>query len=97
MMRPAIATFPRDGRSHAGAVFGNEVVTALIMISPSLIAAVGIFGMLQVPQWTATRHCRNRCKVIRRRRGTDRPFQCPRVPRVVTGTDSLEIRNYEVC
>jgi hypothetical protein len=30
MMRQAIATFPRDGRSHAAAVFGNEVVTAVI-------------------------------------------------------------------
>jgi hypothetical protein len=29
-MRPAIATFPRDGRSHAAVAFGNEVVTALI-------------------------------------------------------------------
>jgi hypothetical protein len=30
MMRPAIATFPRDGNFHPAAVFGNEVVTALI-------------------------------------------------------------------
>jgi hypothetical protein len=29
-MRPAIATFPRDGSCHSAAVFGNEVVTALI-------------------------------------------------------------------
>jgi hypothetical protein len=29
-MRPAIATFPRDGRSHEDDVFGNEVVAALI-------------------------------------------------------------------
>jgi hypothetical protein len=29
-MRPAIATFPRDGKRHSVAGFGNEVVTALI-------------------------------------------------------------------
>src|SRR5580704_11078682 len=97
MMRPAIATFPRDGSCQPVVVFGNEVVTALIMISPSLIAAIGIFRMLQVPQGAAARDGRNGRKVIRRGRRTGGPFQCPRVPRVVTGPVSLEIGNYEVC
>jgi hypothetical protein len=30
MIRPAIATFPRDGSPHAVAGFGSEVVAALI-------------------------------------------------------------------
>src|SRR5216684_3189923 len=67
------------------------------MISPSLIAAIGVFRMLQVPQGAAARDRRNGRKVIRRWWRTDGPFQCPCVPRVVTGPGSLEIRNYEVC
>src|ERR1700691_4121681 len=67
------------------------------MISPSLIAAIGVFRMLQVPQGASARNRRNGRKVIRSRRRTDGPFQCPRVPRIVTGSGSLEIRNYEVC
>src|ERR1700683_2896314 len=64
---------------------------------PSLIAAIGVFRMLQVPQGASARNRRNGRKVIRSRRRTDGPFQCPRVPRIVTGSGSLEIRNYEVC
>jgi hypothetical protein len=30
MMRPAIATFPRDGRFRLSAAFGNGAVVALI-------------------------------------------------------------------
>src|ERR1700685_1488585 len=65
------------------------------MISHSLIAAIGVFRMLQVPQGAAARDCRNRRKVIRWGRRADRPFQCPCIPRVVTGSGSLEIRNDE--
>src|SRR6202035_642878 len=69
----------------------------MFLLSLSLIAAIGVFRMLQVPQGAAARDRRNGCKVIRRGRRTDGPFQCPRVPRVVTGSLSLEIGNYEVC
>src|SRR5580692_4029201 len=66
------------------------------MISPSLITAIWIFRMLQVPQGAAACHCRNRRKVIGRGRRRCGPFQRPCVPRVVTGPGSLEIRNDEV-
>src|SRR5271154_331492 len=96
MMRPAIAIFPRDGRSQAAAGFGHEVATAFIAVR-SLIAAIGIFRMLQVPQGAAALDCRNDRKVVRGRRRTDAPFQRPCVPGIVTGSGSLEIGNYEVC
>src|SRR5580692_7066155 len=67
------------------------------MISPSLIATIGVFRMLQVPQGAAARNRRNGGKVISWRRRTDGPFQCPCIPGIVTGPGSLDIRNYEVC
>src|ERR1700722_20921994 len=67
------------------------------MISPSLIAAIGIYRMLQVPQRASARDRRNGRKVIRRWRRTDGPFQRPRVPGIVTGSGSLEIRDDETC
>src|SRR3984957_5950707 len=63
----------------------------------SLIAAIGIFRMLQGPQRAAARDWRNRRKVIGWGRRTDGPFQCPCVPGIVTGSGSLEIGNDEVC
>src|ERR1700735_3507757 len=63
----------------------------------SLIAAIGILPMLQVPQGTAALDCRNRRKVIGRGRRAGRPFQRPCIPGIVTGSSSLEIRNDEVC
>src|SRR5580698_795021 len=106
MMRQAMATLPRDGRCHSVAGFGNEGVVFTVLIwfvhsssfthLRSLVAAIGIFRMLQGPQRAAARNRRYGRKVIRRRRRTDGPFQCPRVPRVVTGPGSPEIRNYEV-
>src|ERR1700731_3711739 len=66
------------------------------MISPSLIATIGIFRMLLVPERAAARDCRNRRKVIWSGRRTDGPFQRPRVPGIVTGFIALEIRNDEV-
>src|ERR1700722_16702072 len=67
------------------------------MISPSLIAAIGIFGMLQVPQGTAALDCRNGRKVIGWGRRTGGPFQCPCVPWIIAGLRSFEIRNDQVC
>src|ERR1700722_4366964 len=63
----------------------------------SLIAAIRIFGMLQIPQGSAALDGRNGREVIRRGRGTDRPFQGPCVPWIIAGLFSLEIRNDEIC
>src|SRR5580698_609983 len=63
----------------------------------SLITAIGIFRMLQVPQGATARDYRNRRKVIGWGRGRYRPFERPCVPGIVTSSDSLEIRKDEVC
>src|ERR1700756_1787695 len=67
------------------------------MLSPSLIAAIGIFRMLQIPQRSTARNRGNGHKVVRRRRRTDGPFQRPCIPRIIARLHSFEIRNDQVC
>src|SRR5262249_38748517 len=56
---------------------------------PSLIAAVRIFRMLQIPQWPAACDYGDGRKIIRGRRGGNRPFESPRVPRIVPRLGAL--------
>src|SRR5213593_686348 len=99
MMREAIPTFPRYGRRHASGVSRAGVViafVALIALSLSLVAAVRVFRMFQIPQRTAAGNCRNRSKVVRRWRGAYGPFESPCIPGIIPCRVSLPIRNDEV-
>src|SRR5580704_7114931 len=92
-MRPAIATLPRSGRLQVAGACENGFASALIAFFLYLrllssfvrlfILAVWIFGMLQVPQRPPARNHWDGSKVIRRRRGACRPFECPGVPGVI--------------
>src|SRR5262247_3430941 len=99
MMRAAIPTVPRYGRLHPAGVSRAGVViafVALIARSLSLVAAVRIFRMLQIPQRPATADCRDGRKVVCRRWGAYRPFESPCVPGIIPCNLSLPIRNEEV-
>src|SRR6202030_4358515 len=63
---------------------------------PSLIAAVRIFWVLQVPQRSAARNSGDRSEVIFGGRRTYRPLQSPGIPGIVSGFCSLEVRNDQV-
>src|SRR5215813_13253887 len=100
MMRAAIPTVPRYGRLHPSGVSRAGVViasVALIARSLSLVAAVRVFRMLQIPQRPAAGDCRDRRKVVCRRWGAYGPFESPCVPGIIPCNVSLPIRNDEVC
>src|SRR5207253_1041493 len=96
MMREAMPTFPRYGRFQAPGVSKAGVVIGfmtLIALSPSLVAAVRVFRMFQIPQRTAAGDCRDGSKIVRRRRGAYGPFESPCVPGIIPCRVSLPIRN----
>src|ERR1051326_1260687 len=95
IIRLAMATLPRYGSFQALVVSGNGMVNALIVLV-SLVRAVRIFGMLQVPEWPAAGDHRDGRKVIGRRRRCYRPFQRPCVPRIVPRLIALPIGADEV-
>src|SRR5580765_7436636 len=70
--------------------------TALITPS-SLVAAVGIFRMLQIPQRAPAGDARNGCEVVRRRWRTDGPFERPGIPRILSRVGALPVRQDQVC
>src|SRR3954469_17421709 len=47
------------------------------------VPPVGVFRMLEIPQWSAAPDNRNDSVVVFRGRRTCRPFQCPRVPWII--------------
>src|SRR5262249_14196953 len=59
-------------------------------------AAVRIFRVFQVPQWTAACNHRKHGKVICWRWRASGPLQCPRIPGVIAGHFPLEIRPDQV-
>src|SRR5262245_2916857 len=99
IMREAIPTVPRYGRLHPSGVSRAGVViasVALIARSLSVVAAVRVFRMLQIPQRPAAGDCRDRSKVVCRRWGAYGPFESPCVPGIIPCKSSLPIRNDEV-
>src|SRR5262245_13107723 len=100
MMRAAIPTFPRYGRLHLSGVSRAGVVIAFVALIArfpySLVAAVRIFRMLQVPQGPAAGDCWDGRKVVCRRWGACGPFESPCVPRIIPCKSSLPIRNDEI-
>src|SRR6185295_20377272 len=102
MMNDTMPTTPRSGSVHtAGAaaarVGSMSVATATALITrPSLVAAVGVFRMFQIPERTPARDRRDRREVVRRRRGAHGPFECPGVPRIVSGPFAFPIRDDQV-
>ena len=53
---------------------------AMALITVSLVAAVGIFRMFQIPERTPARDHRNRREVVRRRWRARGPLERPGVP-----------------
>src|SRR6266581_8049115 len=100
MMRAAIPTVPRYGRLHPSGVSRAGVVIAFVpLIAPapfSLVAAVRVFRMLEIPQRPPAGDSRDGSKVVRRRRGAYGPFESPCVPGIIPRPLSLPIRNDEV-
>src|SRR4051812_37583408 len=96
-MRPAMPTRPRSGRFHVSNSSTAEAALMFVAIVPtSFVTAVRIFRMLQVPERPAALDDGDRRKVVRRRRRGDRPFERPRVPRIVAGLRALSIGNQQV-
>src|SRR5262245_43009750 len=98
MMRQAMATWPRSGSFHSpGAASAGTAMASVVMArSLSLVAAVRIFRMFQVPQRPAARHHRDGREVVRRRWRADRPLEGPGVPRVLAGRRPLPVRPDEI-
>src|ERR1700686_3705627 len=96
MMRAAIATLPRPGRTQGRGARVIGIVSALIWASPLLVSAVRIFRMLLIPQRAAACDRRNRSEVVSRGRGVYRPFERPCIPWIVAGLCSLPVRNDKV-
>src|SRR6266699_4917644 len=86
----------RDSEESTFQRFQRPEPSLLSLILPSLIAAVRVFRMLEIPQWTAAGDCWNRSEVVYGRRGAYGPFEIPCVPRIITGLRSFPIRNDKV-
>src|SRR5260370_14687040 len=95
-MRHAMPIFPRYGSFQARGLSGSGVAIVLIRSIPSLIAAVRVFWVLQIPQWPAARDCGERSKVVDRGRRTYGPFKSPGIPGIVSRFGSFEVRNNHV-
>src|SRR5215468_9659087 len=96
MMRAAIPTVPRYGRLHPSGVSRAGVAIEFAALIASLVSAVRIFRMLQIPQRPAAGDCRDGRKVVCRRWGAYGPFESPCVPGIIPCNVSLPIRNKEV-
>ena len=79
----AVGQRPQAGAAAMRAV--RSLRRWLSSLAPSLVAAVRIFRMLQIPQRPPARDHRNRREVVGRRRRARRPFERPGVPRIVAG------------
>src|SRR5262250_1165297 len=96
MMREVIPTVPRYGRRHPSGVSRAGVGIEVVALIGSLVAAVRVFRMLQIPQRPAAGDCRDGRKVVCRRWGAYGPFESPCVPGIIPCNVSLPIRNDEV-
>src|SRR5258708_30185408 len=106
-MREKIPGGPREGSLHgvsiSGIVAGSVVMNQPqefqflleIRTAPNLTALlvlpVRILRMLDVPKRPPALHFRSDRKVVRRRWGRCRPFQRPRIPRIVAGRTSAKV------
>src|ERR1700688_2807389 len=81
-IRQYMATGPRAGFHR----ISGSMTTAddALMDSPLLVMPVGIFGVLQIPQWTAAFYFRNDCKVIGGRGRSRGPLEGPGIPRIAS-------------
>src|ERR1700733_10854848 len=88
-IRQYMATGPRAGFHR----LSGSTTTAddALMDSPLLVMPVGIFGMLQIPQWTAAFYFWNDCKVIRRRGRGRGPLESPGIPRIASGDPATKV------
>src|SRR5262245_3129727 len=96
MMREVIPTVPRYGRLHPSGVSRAGVGIEFVALIGSLVAAVRVFRMLQIPQRPATGDCRDGRKVVGRRWGAYGPFESPCVPGIIPCKSPFPIRNNEV-
>src|SRR5215510_2863370 len=97
MMRAAIPTVPRYGRLYLSGVSRAGVAIEFAALIASIVSAVRIFRMLQIPQRSAAGDCRDGRKVVCRRWGAYGPFESPSVPGIILCNVFLPIRNDEVC
>src|SRR5262245_4022526 len=96
MMRQAIPTVPRDGSAQGSwTSTSNGVVTASIARS-LLVAAVRVFGMLEIPQRPPEGADRDGGEVVGRRRRAGGPLERPRVPRIVARLHPPPVRDQQV-
>src|SRR5262245_38887463 len=96
MMRAAIPTVPRYGRLHPSGVSRAGVAIEFATLIASLVSAVRIFRMLQIPQRPAAGDCRDGRKVVCRRWRAYGPLESPCIPGVVPCKSPFPIRNNEV-
>src|SRR3954471_299476 len=73
-----------------------SAATALITRS-SLVTAIGIFRMFQIPQRAPAGDARNGWEVVSRRWRTDGPFERPAVPWILAGPGALPVGDDQVC
>src|SRR6476646_2089903 len=76
--------------------FAASLIGQLPIPPHSLVAAVGVFGMFQIPQRTAAGDYRDGSKVVRRGRGAYGPFESQCVPGIIPCRVSLPLRNDKV-
>src|ERR1700757_1320834 len=91
MIRQYMPTRPRDGRGHScSRPPGTKGIALIYAYLSVLVLPVRVFVMLQIPQRPTAAHHRLCRKVIGGRRRGSRPFERPRVPRIVARNLSLE-------
>src|SRR5713226_1231983 len=75
---------PRAGRSHSILCSATVIAAAFIKVSPLFVLPVRIIRMLKVPEGAAALDRRDGIEVVCGRRRIRRPFESPRIPRIVS-------------
>src|SRR5258708_28953236 len=111
-IRESIPTWPREGSAQGVSVTGMVTGSALMNhpqkfpflleirnaanLTALLVLPIRVFRMLDIPKRPAALDFGNDRKVISRRWRRCRPFQRPRVPRIVSSRTSLNVRPDQV-
>src|SRR5262245_7447622 len=100
MMNDTMPTTPRWGCDHtagaAAALIGSRSAVMALITRSSLVAAVRIFRMLQVPERPPARDRRHGREVVGGRRRAHRPFERPGIPRISSRSGAFPVRNDQI-
>src|SRR5260370_8554677 len=83
IIRQAMPTRPRERDAKAAGTDG-KLATVVFKSRPRLfVLPVGVAGVFEVPERAATPHHGQLGEIVLRGRRSRRPFECPRIPRVI--------------